>query len=141
MPMHSRYACQRLVRQNTAYTTFVEFVDPNVTLEDVMTAPYWVNVIGGFRLNDVVHAIAMDGSYEATMRIIRLGPGFIDFRVLLEWRPPVDEASGKYELGWAGPKSKWFVREVATGKKIAEGLDKPGAAAELNRLDGLKAAA
>jgi hypothetical protein len=142
MAVSFRNACRRLQRTDFVVNSYTEMVPAGVTLEDAMSYQYWINEARTFRLNDVVNVIATDGAYDATLRVIRLAPGFIEFRILSEWRPPLQEAgSGRLELGWAGPKGKWFVREVATGKRIVEGLEKPAAVAELNRLDGVKDAA
>ena len=142
MPVSSRNACRRLQRTDYVVNNYTELVAAGITLEDVMSFAYWVNEAGSFRLNDIVNVIAQDGSFEARLRVIRLAPGFIEFRILNEWRPTLqDSGSGRFELGWAGPKGKWFVREVATGKKLAEGLEKPAAIAELARLDAAREAA
>jgi hypothetical protein len=142
MAVSFRNACRRLQRTDFVVNNYTEVTPAGMTLEDAMTYAYWINEAGALRLNDIVNLIAADGAFDATLRVIRLAPGFIEFRVLNEWRPPIQEAgSGRLELGWAGPKGKWFVREVATGKKIVEGLEKGAAVAELSRLDNIKDAA
>jgi len=68
--------------------------------------------------------------------VTRRAPGMIDFRVLRQWQNEPSDPSGElYAARWLGPHSKWCVVEIATGKKLHEGMDKKAAMLEARRLE------
>src|SRR4051812_41107858 len=67
---------------------YFEEIPAGHTLEQVMTYAYWVHVAPRLQINDMVEVVAMDGSYEATMRVLMLdlAAGQIKFRLLSKWQ-------------------------------------------------------
>lgn len=132
----------RLSLESFLCNRYVEIADPGVALEDVMSFGYWAHVHPQLRIHDLIEIIAADGSFEADLRVIRKGPGFLQFRLIREWRPEIVEAkAGRFEAVWSGPAQRWCVRSVDSGEKIMTGLDKAAALSECTRLESAPEAA
>lgn len=101
-------------------------VDPDVTVEDLMTPGFWAHHANSLRVNDLVDVLAADGSLDCQLRVVGKGIGFVKMRPRMLWqseerkpRKPAepdsaDEGDDLPELpeGYVvnfTPKTKWRV--------------------------------
>lgn len=113
-------------------------------LEDCLRKDYWKNLtrecsqqrIPGRHAWNRVEIIAEDGSWEAELRILAVGPDHVEMRLLREWRQPAEKAARKaksdgYKVemvpgnGWraVGPKNFVIAEKLLTeaeAQKAAE---------------------
>ena len=81
------------------------------TLDDLLLPEAWLHATKLKRF-DRVEVIAVDGSFDADLRVEMVGQGFCQMRVLRAWFPELESAS---EVAAAGarvgfsPMSKWRV--------------------------------
>ncbi|MBA2708004.1 MAG: hypothetical protein H0U59_09395 [Gemmatimonadaceae bacterium] len=134
----------RLFQPGAQYARYTIFVEPGVPMSQVTAPDYWINVRSTLRVHDVIECIALDGSFEADLRVTQIRDTYPRFRVIREVH---DEAgstivskSAIYVTQHFG-KGVWGVSEKTTGKRISEGFDKAGAEDELHRLEGQRKAA
>lgn len=134
----------RLFQPGAKYARYTEFVEPGTTLSMVMAPDYWTHVRAVLRVHDVIECIAMDGSFEADLRVTQIRDTYPRFRIIREIHDEagssVASQAGIYTVQHFG-RGVWGVTEKSTGDRIAEGFDKAGAEAELLRLEGQRKAA
>lgn len=134
----------RLKRAEELRTIYREEPKAGVSLDELMTAAYWVNVVDRLRVFDRVEVVAQDGSYFAEIELVMKKPGEMKWRVWWqETAAPVPIAQPVAADFFAQPAGRGTFRVVqkSTGKMIAEGLDKASADAEAERLNGTLAKA
>ncbi|MDE2440030.1 MAG: hypothetical protein KGP14_03320 [Betaproteobacteria bacterium] len=144
MPTHQPI---RLKRVEVEYNRYFDVVPPGITLEEVMTTDYWVNVRRQIRLHDVLEVVAADGAFDAEFRVTMIDHirGLMTFRLLRETKGPKIAASlpsqaDRYAVKHRG-HGNWAVVEIATGSVVSEGMSRE--AAEATRIEaeaGRKAA-
>ena len=91
-------------------------LDPQFTLEDVLTPSFWAHHAPKFTRGDVIDVLAADDSFDVTLRVTGVGRGFATMRVLRKWvnetalavkdEAPIPE---NYNVKWAGPSAKYRV--------------------------------
>ncbi len=141
MTTHPAGLPYRLAVAEQSRTAYFWMATTGTVIEDILTREFWQHVENQLRLNDVIDVVAADGSFDVAIRLIRKAPGFLGWRVIRDWRAEIVEVSdGKFAVKWMGPAAKWCIVDTATGKKLAEGLDKAAATAELQRRSALEAA-
>ena len=137
-------ALQRNAFHSQHYTVFTE-----ATLVQVMSDEFWIHVHKSLRANDMITAVATDGSYDVDFRItsiIPTGPNTapkFTFRLLRE--APASAlaqvipatprgSSDRYEVkkGWAG---KWRLIDQMTGNVVCDGVSKDVAEAKKIELE------
>ena len=138
-------ALQRNAFHSQQYTVFTE-----ATLAEVMSDTFWIHVHKQLRANDVITAVATDGSYDVDFRITSIVPTGqnsapeIKFRLIRE--APKSSApaqaipatprgsSDRYEVkkGWAG---KWRLIDQMTGDVVCDGVSKDVAEAKKIELE------
>lgn len=121
-------------------------------LEKVMCDEYWVHEWKKIKANDVITAIANDGSYDVDFRVtsiipngnntprfafklIREAPAARQAETVLPVIPSTPRGSNdRYEVkkGWAG---KWRVIDQMTGNVMCDGVAKDVAEAEKLKLE------
>ena len=139
-------ALQRNAFHSQHYTVFTE-----ATLAEVMSDTFWIHVHKQLRANDVITAVATDGSYDVDFRITSIVPTGqnsapeIKFRLIRE-APQTGSAetpaipatprgsSDRYEVkkGWAG---KWRLIDQMTGDVVCDGVSKDVAEAKKIELE------
>lgn len=92
---------------------FVHEVEHGVTLDDVLRPQYWKHVWRQLARSKwtEVNAIAIDGTWEARLRVIAAGEGFAKVRVLSHWQ--AERKNGK-----TGLPAKWDLQFVAGGWRV-----------------------
>jgi hypothetical protein len=137
MPASMPYRLKVAEQERTAYFWTAT---PGTVVEDILTRDYWQHVENQLRINDVIDVVAADGSFDVTIRLVRKAPGFLGWRVIRDWQSQAVETNdGKFSAKWLGPAAKWCVVESASGKKLADGLDKAAAMADVQRRSTLEA--
>lgn len=76
-----------LPREQSEFARYVFYAPPGVRPEHVVDPDFWQHRAGQFRVNDVVTAIADDGTFEIEMRVVSLDPRrlWAEMRVLRAW--------------------------------------------------------
>lgn len=72
-------------------------------LEDCLRKDYWKNLtrecsqqrIPGKHAWNRIEIIAEDGTWEAELRILSVGPDYVETRLLREWRQPAEKVARK----------------------------------------------
>lgn len=135
---------QRNAFHSQHYTVFTE-----ASLSEVMSDTFWMHVHKQLRANDVITAVATDGSYDVDFRITSIlptGPNTspkFTFRLIREAPasavaqviPATPRGSNdRYEVkkGWAG---KWRLIDQMTGNVVCDGVAKDVAEAEKVKLE------
>ena len=137
----------RLKRAEFERNVYFEVVPPGTTIEDVMSGDFWVHVRKTIRVNDVIEAVAADGSFDADLRVvsINLASGAMAFRVLrnVTGKPSaVVKPQGAERFKVQHVRfGQYAILELKTGAKVADGLDKEAAVAEKARLEAERQAA
>lgn len=137
----------RLKRSEFEVNRYFVMIEPGVTLDDVMTGDYWMHVRKVLRVNDVIEAVAGDGSFDAELRILSINQnsGAMTFRVLRNTvgkAGPIAKsvAEDRFELKHAG-FAKYRITERKTGTVVVDGVDKATAESEKARLEAERVAA
>ena len=141
-------SCPQLQRNafySQHYTVFTE-----APLADVMSDTFWIHVHKQLRANDVITAVATDGSYDVDLRITSIVPTGANtspnlFFRLIRAAPAVAASvtdiaipatprgsNDRYEVkkGWAG---KWRLIDQTTGLTVCDGVAK--AVAEAKKIE------
>jgi hypothetical protein len=132
----------RLWPKGQKWAEYNEIVPAGTPLSAVMSRDYWVHVENVLRPLDLITCVAEDGSFDVDIRLLSKTPTNMKFRLVREARIDEDAqpikrevVSDKYVVQSGGRAGGWRVAEKATGKLVADGLDKAGAEAEKNRLE------
>lgn len=134
-------APHKVLRADFERSRYFTVVPVGVALSEVMSSAFWVHVWKQFRANDVIEAVAADGSFDAEFRILSIkADGTMTFRLLRETAAPaVKVASGakrdvRFETKHYG-HGKYRVLDTLSGDVKADGLDKVAAEAEAMALN------
>lgn len=136
----------RLNQPGHVYARYTQFVDPGTSFEDVLEPDYWAHVVTRLRPMDVIEVVALDGSFDAELRVMSIKENIPTFRVLREChvREAEDtsqpDASDRYETRHFG-RGVWGVVERSSGSRVWEGGTKDEAGAERLRLEAARKAA
>ena len=131
MPVSETAKPIRLHPAPFSYTRYFVPVAPGVTLEDVLASEFWVHVAKALRVHDVAEIVALDGSFEADLRLVAKGTS-LKWRIIREYRAEVAEAieqpaaAARFETKHVG-KGVYNVVDKLTGSPVSEGHDKAGA--------------
>ena len=103
-------------------------LDPQFTLDDVLTPSFWAHHAPKLTRGDVIDVLAADDSFDVTLRVTGVGRGFATMRVLRKWvnenavpaqeEEPVPE---NYRVKWAGPSAKYRVVMINPNMIVSEG--------------------
>ena len=139
-------SCTQLMR--AAFYSNHYQVHADCSLKQVMCDDYWMHEWKKIKANDVITAIANDGSYDVDFRVTSIIPNGnntprFTFKLIREapasavaqvTPAPPRGSSDRYEVkkGWAG---KWRVIDQMTGTVMCDGVAKDVAEAEKLKLD------
>lgn len=131
---------QRLRRLEECCTIWREEPDPGIPLDAVMATSYWVHVHDKITVNDIFVISPQDKSYFVVFEVLMKRPGELKFRKLFHFedvasaQSPLPAAASTFILQFV-PALQWTVVERSTGKRVVQGMDKPSALAECDRLN------
>lgn len=98
-------------RSEFVRNSYTIMVPPNYTLDDLLAPEAWLHATKLQRY-DLIEVIAVDGSFDALLRVETVGSGFAVMRVLREWHPVAAEAAekstGGARVGFS-PATRWRV--------------------------------
>lgn len=119
-------------------------VDPGTPFSVVTGTEYWANVAKALKPMDVVEVVALDGAFDAELRLLSKTPARLEWRVLRktdgEARPIVADTESAFRVVHKG-RGSWAVQDRQTGDFLADGLDKVAAEQEAAKLDAERRAA
>lgn len=105
-------------------------VDPDHTLEDVMVPGYWTHHVDRLREHDLIDVIGE--RFDATLRVMRKGNGYVETRLLRKWEDETpaakisDEERARIEASIPDgyvidhtPKTGWRARMKDGGAEIS----------------------
>lgn len=101
---------------STSVHHFFHEASHGVTLDDVMRPGYWRTIwrqLGRAKWTEVT-VVAVDGTWEAHLRVLAVGEGFARMRLLNEWH--TDERVNDSEI-----PSDWVVDWVTSGWRVRAG--------------------
>ena len=139
MPVNQPTVIFRIEQKSSHY---FHMVPPGIALAEVMASDFWVHVRQNFRVNDVIDAVAADGAFDVSLRVVSLNhaSGIIKFRTLRMIAAPegaavvMPDAAERYEVRHVG-HGQFKIIERATGKLVADGMTKADAVTEKDRLE------
>jgi hypothetical protein len=105
-----------LKKHDFAWTTYAYTVPAETPFSALLIPETWAHVAGQLRAGDCIDCIAVDGSYDALLRVASKGDLYVKMRVLRYWdaadTPEIEApalSSEGYEVTWGGPHGKWRV--------------------------------
>jgi hypothetical protein len=110
-------------RSEFVRNSYTIMVPPNYKLDDLLQPETWLHATKLLRF-DLIEAIAVDGSFDALLRVETVGSGFAVMRLLHAWYPGAAEAaqsSGGARVGFS-PQTGWRVFGE-DGAEVARGFD------------------
>ena len=109
-------------RSDFVRNSYAVMVPVGWTLDDLLLPESWLHAVKLKRF-DRVECIAVDGSFDADLRVESVGQGFAQMRVLRSWSPELEPASEVVAAGARvgfSPMSKWRVYGL-DGLEMARG--------------------
>lgn len=97
-------------------------LDPDVSLEDLMRPGFWSHHASKLGENDLIDAVATDGSLDVTLRVVKIAAGLVHVRPLRVYQREIpkpvsdtDAADASEEVpdGYVvdhTPRTRWRVR-------------------------------
>lgn len=102
--------------------------ETGVRAEDLLKPSYWTHVGRDLRMYDLITAIAEDGTWEATYRVLDSGLNFakVSLREKYDMRPEAPSANPDllpgHTVQWGGPHAKWRVLRDVDKKVLKFGF-------------------
>jgi hypothetical protein len=125
-----------LKRSETALLDFLAEIPAGHPIEVLLDPLYWAHHARKLRLYGRIDAVAIDGAFDLTLRVVALGANWAKMRVLRTWIPEGGEeadptpAEARFSVEHKGG-GKWRVR-TDTGHVIADNFpSKPEAVAAM----------
>ena len=132
MPLAPQITTSNLKKHDFAWTTYAYHVPADTPFVSLLIPETWAHVAGTLQVGDRVDCLAVDGSYDAELRVASKGDLYVKMRVLRYWdaagaafgqetdfaSQPV--SSDGYEVTWGGPNGKW--RVVNPMKEVVSSL-------------------
>ncbi len=127
MPLAPQITSSNLKKHDFAWMTYAYQVPADTPFQSLLIPETWAHVAALLRVGDRIDCMAVDGAFDAELRVVAKGDLFIKMRVLRYWDaadvPEVEATpltSDGYEVTWGGPNGKW--RVVGPTKEIVPSL-------------------
>lgn len=125
-------------------TRYFVTVEPGIPFSAVLTTGFWAHVHKTLKPFDVIEVVALDGSFDADIRLISYTPTQLKWRVLRETHGEAGsvevETESAFKVSHKG-RGQWGVQDRRSGEWLAEGLSKEDAEATKASLDAERQAA
>lgn len=127
MPLALHVTTSALKKHDFAWTTYAYSVPADTPFEALLVPETWAHVAGTLRIGDRIDCVAVDGSFDAELRVAAKGDQYVKMRVLRYWdandvpeTTSSELSSDGYEVTWGGPNGKW--RVVGPNKEVVPSL-------------------
>ncbi len=128
MPLSLQITESTLKAHAFAWTIYAYLVPADTPFRVLLIPETWANIAAKLRVGDRIDCMAIDGAYDAELRVAAKGELYVKMRVIRYWDANMDVAdhddipvsSDGYEVTWGGPNGKW--RVIGPNKEVVTSL-------------------
>lgn len=126
MPLALQITRATLKAHAFAWTTYAYSVPAETPFQALLIPETWRDVAGDLRVGDRIDCMAIDGTFDAELRVVTKGEQYVKMRVIRYWdssmveQDDVKVSSDGFEVTWGGPNGKW--RVVGPNKEVVPSL-------------------